>query len=74
MLCPPPPTLNPVTIFETARLSHRANPSRAAGSFYGQSARVATFLRRPFRPKENSHGNVTVRPRRARTLRLECVA
>jgi hypothetical protein len=34
MLCPPPPTLNPVTIFEAARLSHRANPSRAAGSFF----------------------------------------
>jgi hypothetical protein len=36
MLCPPPPTLNPVTIFEAARLPHRANPSRAAGSFSGQ--------------------------------------
>ena len=36
MLCPPPPTLNPVTIFEAARLPHRANPSRAAGSFFGQ--------------------------------------
>ena len=36
MLCPPPPTLNPVTIFEAARLPHRANPSRAAGSFLGQ--------------------------------------
>lgn len=35
MLCPPPPTLNPVTIFEAARLPHRANPSRAAGSFFG---------------------------------------
>ena len=35
MLCPPPPTLNPVTIFEAARLPHRANPSRAAGSFIG---------------------------------------
>jgi hypothetical protein len=38
MLCPPPPTLNPVTIFEAARLPHRANPSRAAGSFIGPSA------------------------------------
>jgi hypothetical protein len=37
MLCPPPPTLNPVTIFEAARLPHRANPSRAAGSFFGQN-------------------------------------
>ena len=36
MLCPPPRTLNPVTIFEAARLPHRANPSRAAGSFIGQ--------------------------------------
>jgi len=36
MLCPPPPTLNPVIIFEAARLPHRANPSRAAGSFFGQ--------------------------------------
>jgi hypothetical protein len=35
MLCPPPPTLNPVTIFEATRLPHRANPSRAAGSFFG---------------------------------------
>jgi hypothetical protein len=35
MLCPPPPTLNPVTIFEAARLPHHANPSRAAGSFFG---------------------------------------
>jgi hypothetical protein len=35
MLCPPPLTLNPVTIFEAARLPHRANPSRAAGSFIG---------------------------------------
>jgi hypothetical protein len=37
MLCPPPPTLNPVTIFEAARLPHRANPSRAAGSFSGHT-------------------------------------
>ena len=36
MLCPPPTTLNPVTIFEAARLPHRANPSRAADSFFGQ--------------------------------------
>jgi hypothetical protein len=41
MLCPPPPTLNPVTIFEAARLPHRANPSRAAGSFFGPSAPLA---------------------------------
>jgi hypothetical protein len=38
MLCSPPPTLNPVTIFEAARLPYRANPSRAAGSFYGHLA------------------------------------
>jgi len=37
MLCPPPPTLNPVTIFEAARLPHRANSSRAAGSFFVKS-------------------------------------
>jgi hypothetical protein len=35
MLCRPPPTLNPLTIFEAVRLPHRANPSRAAGSFSG---------------------------------------
>ena len=52
MLCPPPPTLNPVTIFEAARLPHRANPSRAAGSFSGQkrsfvhAVRVAVFGRK----------------------------
>lgn len=40
MLCPPPTTLNPVTIFEAARLPHRANPSRAAGSFFGQKRTV----------------------------------
>jgi hypothetical protein len=41
MLCPPPTTLNPVTIFEAARLPHRANPSRAAGSFSGPCGQVA---------------------------------
>jgi hypothetical protein len=46
MLCPPPPTLNPVTIFEAARLPHRANPSRAAGSFFGQMWRSAHPLSR----------------------------
>jgi len=46
MLCPPPPTLNPVTSFEAARLPHRANPSRAAGSFSGQTQSIPTHARK----------------------------
>ena len=47
MLCPPPPTLNPVTIFEAARLPHRANSSRAAGSFFGPEAEGRGLLSVP---------------------------
>jgi hypothetical protein len=44
MLCPPPPTLNPVTIFEATRLPHRANPSRAAGSFFEPQTAILYLL------------------------------